>query len=68
MVSSIPVTTWSLEEAVASHGAISVFLARDTAIRAGKIRSPGWFPRVGSVIGGIRGALTNVQGGNRVKP
>ncbi|WP_437925098.1 NAD-dependent epimerase/dehydratase family protein [Sorangium sp. So ce291] len=53
----VPVRSWSLAEARATHGLLAGFLAMDAALDATRLRGLGWSPRVGEAVGGICGAL-----------
>ncbi|MGX2997192.1 NAD-dependent epimerase/dehydratase family protein [Streptomyces sp. JNUCC 64] len=53
----VPVASWTLSEALATHGPLAGFLATDAALDASRIRSLGWSPAVGEALGGICGAL-----------
>lgn len=55
----VPVRSWSLQEAVQTHGPLAAYLAMDAALDAGRLRGLGWSPRFGETVGGIRGALLN---------
>jgi nucleoside-diphosphate-sugar epimerase len=61
----VPVRSWSLEEACATHGPLAGFLAMDAALDATKLRGLGWAPRVGDALGGLCGALAHPGQGYR---
>jgi nucleoside-diphosphate-sugar epimerase len=62
----VPVRSWSLEEALRTHGPLAGYLAMDAALDAGRLRGLGWSPRFGEAVGGIRGALLNPAQGYAV--
>lgn len=53
----VPVASWPLTQALATHGPLAGYLAADAALDAGRLRSLGWTPRTGDDLGGICGAL-----------
>jgi nucleoside-diphosphate-sugar epimerase len=55
----VPVRSWPLEEALATHGPLAGYLAMDAALDAGRLRGLGWSPRFGEALDGICGALRN---------
>jgi len=55
----VPVMSWPLTEALATHGPLAGFLAMDAALDAGRLRALGWTPGFGDALGGISGALRN---------
>ncbi|MFF4986183.1 NAD-dependent epimerase/dehydratase family protein [Streptosporangium saharense] len=55
----VPVRSWSLTEALETHGPMAGFLAMDAALDAGRVRGLGWAPRFGEAVAGICGALRN---------
>ncbi|MGV9316688.1 NAD-dependent epimerase/dehydratase family protein [Streptomyces sp. NPDC003691] len=61
----VPVASWSLSEALETHGPLAGFLAMDAALDATRLRSLGWSPVFGEALGGICGALRNPAQGYR---
>jgi nucleoside-diphosphate-sugar epimerase len=55
----VPVRSWTLAEALRTHGPMAGFLATDAALDAGRLRGLGWSPRFGEAVAGICGALRN---------
>lgn len=55
----VPVRSWSLAEALETHGPLAGFLAMDAALDASRVRGLGWTPRFGEALPGICGALRN---------
>ncbi|WP_283136057.1 NAD-dependent epimerase/dehydratase family protein [Rhizohabitans arisaemae] len=55
----VPACSWSLAEALETHGPLAGFLAMDAALDAGRLRRLGWAPRFGQTLHGICGALRN---------
>ncbi|WP_197289851.1 hypothetical protein [Saccharothrix sp. NRRL B-16348] len=55
----VPVRSWSLAEAVATHGDVAAYLAADAALDASRLRDLGWEPVFGDALGGVCGALLN---------
>jgi nucleoside-diphosphate-sugar epimerase len=55
----VPVRSWPLAEALATHGFLAGFLANDAALDAGRLRGLGWVPSFGEALGGICVALRN---------
>ena len=54
---SVPARSWSLDEALATHGPLAEYLAMDAALDAGRLRGLGWTPVFGEALGGVCGAL-----------
>jgi nucleoside-diphosphate-sugar epimerase len=68
----VPVSSWPLAEALATHGPLAAYLAGDAALDAGRLRARGWVPVTGDALGGILGSLRDpaqgyagVQAGER---
>ncbi|MFJ4771049.1 NAD-dependent epimerase/dehydratase family protein [Streptomyces uncialis] len=61
----VPVASWSLPEALETHGPLAGFLAMDAALDASRLRSLGWSPVFGQTLEGICGALRNPAQGYR---
>ena len=55
----VPTRSWSLTEALATHGDLAAYLAADAALDATRLRDLGWEPVFGDVLGGVCGALRN---------
>lgn len=55
----VPVRSWSLAEALETHGFLAGFLAMDAVLDASRLRGLGWTPRFGEALTGICGALRN---------
>ncbi|GAA3885424.1 NAD-dependent epimerase/dehydratase family protein [Saccharothrix violaceirubra] len=53
----VPVRSWPLSEALATHGPMAGFLAMDAALDAGRLRDLGWTPTTGDLRGGVVGDL-----------
>lgn len=53
----VPVASWSLTEAMTTHGPLAGFLAMDAALDATRLRRlVGWQPTVADALGGLLGA------------
>lgn len=61
----VPVRSWTLAEALESHGPLAGYLAMDAALDANRLRDLGWSPVFGDALGGICGALRNPAQGYR---
>lgn len=59
LAAGVPVRSWALDEALATHGPMAGYLAADAALDAGRLRGLGWLPRFGDALGGVRSALLN---------
>jgi nucleoside-diphosphate-sugar epimerase len=59
----VPVKSWTLAEALATHGPVAGYLAADAALDAGRLRGLGWTPAAGDALGGISGALRDPSEG-----
>ncbi|GLZ42339.1 NAD-dependent epimerase/dehydratase family protein [Actinokineospora sp. NBRC 105648] len=55
----VPVRSWDLAEALATHGGMAGYLAADAALDGGRLRALGWEPVFGMAVGGVTGALGN---------
>jgi nucleoside-diphosphate-sugar epimerase len=52
----VPVASWSLTDALASHGPMAGFLAMDAALDATRLREAvGWEPVIATALGGLQG-------------
>ncbi|PRX12689.1 NAD-dependent epimerase/dehydratase family protein [Actinoplanes italicus] len=63
---AVPVKSWTLAEALATHGPLAGYLAGDAALDAGRLRALGWTPATGDALGGIGGALRDPAQGYTV--
>jgi nucleoside-diphosphate-sugar epimerase len=64
----VPAKSWTLAEALATHGPLAGYLAADAALDAGRLRALGWAPATGDALGGITGALRDPAEGYAVAP
>jgi hypothetical protein len=62
----VPVRSWSLTEALATHGDLAAYLAADAALDATRLRDLGWEPVFGTALDGVCGALRNPAQGYAV--